>query len=82
MAFGHRRIQKLMALAKSTLNGKVMAHAPLDTWVDPSGRVALLGDAAHPMLVRNSSVSVPWFVGLSNFIYAALSCAGRCHGRK
>ncbi|KAF8056634.1 hypothetical protein FPV67DRAFT_1530835 [Lyophyllum atratum] len=44
------RIQKLMALAKSTLNSKIMYRPPLDTWVHPAGRMVLIGDACHPML--------------------------------
>ena len=30
-----------------------MDRAPLATWVHPKGRLALLGDACHPMLVRS-----------------------------
>lgn len=45
------RIQKLLALVQSTLNWKLMDRAPLSTWVHKDGRIALLGDACHPMLV-------------------------------
>lgn len=44
------RIQKLLALVQSTLNWKLMDRAPLSTWVHKDGRIALLGDACHPML--------------------------------
>ena len=30
-----------------------MDRAPLATWVHPKGRLALLGDSCHPMLVRS-----------------------------
>ena len=32
-----------------------MDRAPLETWVHKDGKVALLGDACHPMLVRTLS---------------------------
>ncbi|KAF9236355.1 FAD/NAD(P)-binding domain-containing protein [Melanogaster broomeanus] len=44
------RIQKLLALIPSTLNWKLMDRAPLSTWVHKDGKLALLGDACHPML--------------------------------
>ncbi|KII92656.1 hypothetical protein PLICRDRAFT_480035 [Plicaturopsis crispa FD-325 SS-3] len=44
------RIQKLLSLVPSTLKWTLMDRAPLDKWVHPAGRVALLGDACHPML--------------------------------
>lgn len=46
------RIQKLLALVPSTLNWKLMDRAPLSTWVHRDGKLALLGDSCHPMLVR------------------------------
>jgi hypothetical protein len=46
------RIQKLLQLVPSTLNWTLMDRAPLETWVHKDGKVALLGDACHPMLVR------------------------------
>ncbi|KIK68672.1 hypothetical protein GYMLUDRAFT_92186 [Collybiopsis luxurians FD-317 M1] len=46
------RVQNLLALVKSptTLKYKLMDSEPLKTWVHPQGRVALVGDACHPML--------------------------------
>lgn len=44
------RIQKLLALIPSTLKWKLMDRAPLETWIHEDGRLALLGDACHPML--------------------------------
>jgi hypothetical protein len=44
------RVQKLLSLVKHTLNWKLMDRLPLPTWVHPNGRIALLGDACHPML--------------------------------
>ncbi|KAF7373894.1 FAD/NAD P-binding domain-containing protein [Mycena sanguinolenta] len=44
------RVQKLLALVSHTLIWPLFDREPLDTWVHPSGRVALLGDACHPML--------------------------------
>lgn len=47
------RVQKLTALATSVKKSKLVVRAPLHTWVDASGRVALLGDSCHAMLVSN-----------------------------
>ncbi|KAG8931268.1 hypothetical protein FRC02_002990 [Tulasnella sp. 418] len=44
------KIQKLLEMVPSTLKWKLMDRKPLHTWVHPSGKVALLGDACHPML--------------------------------
>lgn len=49
----YHRIQKLLALIPSTLNWKLMDRAPLSTWVHRDGKLALLGDSCHPMLVRS-----------------------------
>ncbi|KAF8490551.1 FAD/NAD-P-binding domain-containing protein [Russula emetica] len=43
-------VQKLLAFVKSTLKWRLMDRKPLNTWVHPQGRLALLGDACHPML--------------------------------
>lgn len=45
-------IQKLLKMVDTTLKWRLMDRKPLDTWIHPAGRVALLGDACHPMLVR------------------------------
>ncbi|KIJ60015.1 hypothetical protein HYDPIDRAFT_32595 [Hydnomerulius pinastri MD-312] len=50
------RIQKLLAMVPSTLNWKLMDRAPLDTWVHKDGKLALLGDSCHPMLVEDAAV--------------------------
>ena len=47
-------VQKLLSFFKSTLKWRLMDRKPLDTWVHPKGRLVLLGDACHPMLVRHS----------------------------
>ncbi|KAJ6618774.1 FAD/NAD(P)-binding domain-containing protein [Mycena sp. CBHHK59/15] len=44
------RVEKLLSLVSSTLVWPLLDRDPLDTWVHPSGKVALLGDACHPML--------------------------------
>ncbi|KAJ6591235.1 hypothetical protein DFH09DRAFT_1139071 [Mycena vulgaris] len=44
------RVRKLLALVSSTLIWPLFDRDPLDTWIHPSGKVALLGDACHPML--------------------------------
>lgn len=44
------RVQKLLGMVKSTLNWKLLDRDPLDRWVHENGRIALMGDACHPML--------------------------------
>ena len=44
-------VQKLLSFVKSTLKWRLMDRKPLDTWVHPKGRLVLLGDAGHPVLV-------------------------------
>ncbi|KAF7329986.1 FAD/NAD-P-binding domain-containing protein [Mycena kentingensis (nom. inval.)] len=44
------RVEKLLSLVSHTLIWPLYDRDPLETWVHPAGRVALLGDACHPML--------------------------------
>lgn len=44
-------IQKLMAMVPSTLSWKLMDRDPLETWIHKDGKLVLLGDSCHPMLV-------------------------------
>ncbi|KAJ7257540.1 hypothetical protein B0H12DRAFT_1111143 [Mycena haematopus] len=43
-------VRKLCALTGKYLKWKLADFAQLERWVHPSGRVALLGDACHPMM--------------------------------
>ncbi|EIN05952.1 FAD/NAD(P)-binding domain-containing protein [Punctularia strigosozonata HHB-11173 SS5] len=44
------RIQKLMKLVPSAIRTKVVNREMIEEWVDESGRIVLIGDAAHPTL--------------------------------
>ncbi|KAI0799635.1 FAD/NAD(P)-binding domain-containing protein, partial [Irpex lacteus] len=44
------RVRKMLSYVSSTLKWRLMDRKPLETWVHPSGRITLLGDACHPML--------------------------------
>ncbi|TBU42614.1 FAD/NAD(P)-binding domain-containing protein [Dichomitus squalens] len=44
------RIRKILSFVQSTLKWRLMDRKPLKTWIHPSFRVVLLGDACHPML--------------------------------
>jgi len=46
------RIRKMLGFVQSTLKWRMIDREPLDKWIHDSGRVILLGDACHPMLVR------------------------------
>ena len=45
------RVRKLLGFVQSTLKWRLMDREPLGEWTHDSGRVTLLGDACHPMLV-------------------------------
>ncbi|KAI8976310.1 FAD/NAD-P-binding domain-containing protein [Trametes punicea] len=44
------RVRKLLGFIQSTLKWRLMDRKPLKTWIHPSYKVVLLGDACHPML--------------------------------
>ncbi|KAJ8521570.1 hypothetical protein ONZ45_g1727 [Pleurotus djamor] len=44
------RIQKMYNLAERCQRTKYVLRAPPDEWVHPSGRMLLIGEAAHPLL--------------------------------
>ncbi|KAJ6503778.1 hypothetical protein C8R45DRAFT_1051125 [Mycena sanguinolenta] len=44
------RVQKLLELVPQALVWPLFDWDPVQSWVHPKGRVALLGDACHPML--------------------------------
>ncbi|KAG0701265.1 FAD/NAD(P)-binding domain-containing protein [Suillus ampliporus] len=50
------RIQKLLAMIPSTLNWKLMDRDPLETWIHKDGKLVLLGDSYHLMLVDDAAV--------------------------
>ena len=43
----------MLALVQSNTRFRLMDRKPLEKWTHDSGRITLLGDACHPMLVRN-----------------------------
>ncbi|KAJ7491229.1 hypothetical protein FB451DRAFT_1336955 [Mycena latifolia] len=50
------RVQKFLGLVSKTLIWPLLYREPFETWVTPSGKVVLLGDACHPMLVEDAAV--------------------------
>ena len=46
------RVRKLLGLVKSTRRWRLKDGKPIEKWIHESGRVTLLGDACHPMMVR------------------------------
>ena len=47
------RIQRLIRMTSYLIRTQFMArNEPIDDWVDSTGRIVLLGDAAHPSFVR------------------------------
>ncbi|KAH9938896.1 FAD/NAD(P)-binding domain-containing protein [Epithele typhae] len=44
------QMHKILGFVKSTLKWRLMDRKPLPTWIHPSYKVVLLGDACHPML--------------------------------
>ena len=54
-----------------------MDRKPLQTWVHPKGRLVLLGDACHPMLVRVCPLRARWHVLTDRLSLTALPCPRR-----
>lgn len=52
------RVQKILKLVQATYKWKLMDRPPLETWIHPSGRLLLVGDACHPMLVSCKGLPV------------------------
>ncbi|KAF9240008.1 hypothetical protein BU15DRAFT_46145 [Melanogaster broomeanus] len=44
------RVQKLVNLAENTTKIKFIHHDPFDNWVHESGKVVIVGEAAHPIV--------------------------------
>lgn len=44
------RCAGVISKAPSCVDWKLIVHDPLPSWVSKSGRVILIGDAAHPFL--------------------------------
>ncbi|KAI9458997.1 hypothetical protein HD554DRAFT_2298655 [Boletus coccyginus] len=59
-------IQKLLALVPSTLKWRLTDRTPLSTWVHRDGKLALLGDSCHPVLVEDAAVLGNLFSHLSS----------------
>lgn len=52
------RIQKLMSLVPMALRTKYQKREFIEEWVDESGRIVLIGEAAHPTLVSTCSLYI------------------------
>jgi 2-polyprenyl-6-methoxyphenol hydroxylase-like FAD-dependent oxidoreductase len=50
------RLRKLGKLALSPTCVSVNEYSPLEEWVHEDGRVVVIGDAAHPLPVRDSAL--------------------------
>jgi hypothetical protein len=50
------RIQKLIDLIPSPLEWKLIDRDPLPSWIHEDGKLVLLGDSCHPMLVRGFQI--------------------------
>lgn len=49
------RIKKLFNLVPTAHRARFVRREVVDDWLDESGRVLLVGDAAHPLLVKTTS---------------------------
>jgi salicylate hydroxylase len=56
------RVQRLVSLVPYALRAKYVKRPAVEEWVHESGRIVLIGEAAHPMLVR-----VFWALGNEDF---------------
>ncbi|KAG1719930.1 monooxygenase [Suillus lakei] len=70
------RCAAVISKAPSCIDWKLLVHDPLPTWVSKSGRVVLIGDAAHPFLpssVQGASQAIEDGVALA----VTLNLAGK-----
>ena len=72
-------IQKLIDLIPSPLEWKLVDRDPLPSWIHADGKLVLLGDSCHPMLVCGFPTHA--YCALSN-IPLALPRARISHGGK
>lgn len=59
------RVQKILGLVQSNMRFRLLDRQPLEKWTHDSGRVTLLGDACHPMLVRRILLAYSYSLSLS-----------------
>jgi salicylate hydroxylase len=55
------RVQKLVRLAENMFKIKSIHHDPFDNWVHESGKVVIIGEAAHPIVpngIHNASLCI------------------------
>lgn len=52
-----QRVHRMLALMPNALRTKYVARDLVEEWTDPSGRLVLIGEAAHPLLVNELSLS-------------------------
>lgn len=55
------RIKKLFNLVPTAHRARFVRREVVDDWLDESGRVLLVGDAAHPLLVKRTKKYYPRF---------------------
>lgn len=58
------RLHRLVKMAPDAIKTKFYRRGEFDDWADPTNRVILLGEAAHPIMVRS-----PLFSGVKKKIY-------------
>ncbi|OCB88669.1 FAD/NAD-binding domain-containing protein [Sanghuangporus baumii] len=72
------RVQKLLSLVESPIRWKLMDRRPLKSWVHPCGRVVLLRDDCHPMLVLRWQLKMPQSWGTSFPLYLLFPNCRHC----
>ncbi|KAJ7177494.1 hypothetical protein C8R43DRAFT_1084622 [Mycena crocata] len=65
------RVENLLKLVETTMTGQLVIRKPLKTWVSSNGRIALIGDACHPMLpyrAQGAAMAVEDAAALGNLL--------------
>ena len=75
----------MLSLIPDALRTKYVERDPVEEWADESGRLVLIGEAAHPLLVSGSFYLLCIFCGVIYFLPAMFdarpeSGGGRCGG--
>lgn len=79
--FVNNRIKKLFNLVPTAHRTRFVRREIVDDWMDGSGRVLLVGDAAHPLMV-NIPLDHIYFVAHYFFIALFDAKCQSCRGRR
>lgn len=61
--FSDFRVRRAFHAAREARRVKYVLREVVDDWVDETGKIVLIGDAAHPVMVSRMRLSAPQCIG-------------------